>query len=617
MKKIFVVMMLLLTISVSFAEEEHVIYGPDDVVYNEYLKIEEPFMRLCVSGESKTYESLTAGVVESVEFCFQPNFYTYYGFDSYDEGITSLVKNGISKKYVTENITIRLNDKETLSYVGFEAESVLVEVGDEVEVGTTLGTIGYGVKSVGEKNLLIEYVKSGKLRSMNELYKTREEKVIEEVLTITEQQELYRIFRQTLLSLHPNLNAYVTKKELNEKFEILEDELNEPLTKRQLFLSLNRVVRRIRDNHTYIKKTFPLEYDLPVKIGYIEGDWYILDVYVACDIEVGETVESINGVKMNDMYNMLIDGAGQCDGYNFGFDHMYLLKESEALVSGFKYLYDIYYEPKMGDDFNIVTNKHEASLKLGDYDIEKAGKPFKYLEISEYPSTTHVRINTMSLNESYLKEIEDALKGSKDNILIDLRSNFGGEAMYVAEVFKFITDKPFRVDSKYEVRQKGACYALKHTTNLTTLNIFDHYVYDKETSLYKIDKNSHPELFSIHEGMNLCKGKNIYVLTSEVTGSAASQLASLIQNNGGTVLGREGAGNPYQMCGLKYANVRLHDTDMYLQIPLIRTTQDSGNLSDRGVVPDYHIPLTLEEVLHKKDTTLSEALKYIDTLHIK
>ncbi len=48
--------------------------------------------------------------------------------------------------------------------------------------------------------------------------------------------------------------------------------------------------------------------------------------------------------------------------------------------------------------------------------------------------------------------IQQALETEKENIVIDLRKNFGGSMGNIALIYQWLTDKPFHVDKKYELK---------------------------------------------------------------------------------------------------------------------------------------------------------------------
>ncbi|MFZ5352574.1 MAG: S41 family peptidase [Bacillota bacterium] len=645
-----------------------VIYGPEDYIYNRYLKKDEPFMRYCLSGEKVSDAvSLTEGTVQSIQYSFNPNFYMTYVFESYEEAVKSLEKNNVDTKYINMTLCISISKSEKLYYIGIEPDTINVAKGQSIEKGSYLGKIGYGIKDVGEKNLTISYEVNNKLADITQLpgasstkydtvnkdsrneaadakknvntgEKNTEGSVIKEsqvyeidyrndCLSIDELNDIYAIFYQSLTEGHPSLYAYTGKEHLDAAFKELKSKLNKPLRRNELFLYLNEIIHLIKDNHTYITKSYlvnedmPYEipYALPVKLGFINGKCYVLDIYSASEqLNIGDEITAINDESIDIVYKKLYKAAGTADGNIKGFSDIYMLKESPFLGSGFKYLYDIVYMPKQGDPFVIKTSHGKAAYTLGSLEIpEKKPDDYKYIETTTINDTLVLEINTMSLTDEHFDIIEKAFKKpNTKNIIIDLRKNMGGSSESIGRLFRLLYTGPFVINKRYEVRSNKPYEFNKYSMNLSNdIECFTDYVYDDKADCFYIDRQTNPAEFTETHGENLCEGKNIYVLTSELTGSAACVFSSMIQyHKVGLILGREGSGGVHHMSGLKFSEVRLGESGLLLQVPLVKIIPNyiSSNVEyGKGVIPDKIISYTLEEEISNNDLTLTAALEYI------
>lgn len=83
------------------------------------------------------------------------------------------------------------------------------------------------------------------------------------------------------------------------------------------------------------------------------------------------------------------------------------------------------------------------------------------------------------------------------------------------------------------------------------------------------------------------------------------------------IVGRETGSCYYQMNAEKFANILLLSTGMKLRIPMVKIiTRSKPNPLipfGRGVIPDYEVALTFDELTKPKDVILERTLSIIDT----
>ena len=108
------------------------------------------------------------------------------------------------------------------------------------------------------------------------------------------------------------------------------------------------------------------------------------------------------------------------------------------------------------------------------------------------------------------------------------------------------------------------------------------------------------------------------MLTNENSCSAATLFpALLVRNHRGVIVGRETRTAYHYMNALKFADIRLPNTTLTITIPLVYCRFDSV-VNDRvpygrGVLPDYPVPLTIDELSGKNgDAILNHTLQLIE-----
>ena len=116
------------------------------------------------------------------------------------------------------------------------------------------------------------------------------------------------------------------------------------------------------------------------------------------------------------------------------------------------------------------------------------------------------------------------------------------------------------------------------------------------------------------------KGK-LYILTNENSASAATDFpAHLVRAGRSVTIGRETATAYHYMTALKFAYLFLPHSHIEYQLPLIKAVTAS-DVSERfpygrGLLPDYEVPLTREEIFSStEDVILNRAQEIIKQNH--
>ena len=110
-------------------------------------------------------------------------------------------------------------------------------------------------------------------------------------------------------------------------------------------------------------------------------------------------------------------------------------------------------------------------------------------------------------------------------------------------------------------------------------------------------------------------GGKIYVLTNGQSYSAATLFpAVLVRNRRGVSVGRETGTGYHYMTALKFADIRLPNTFQTIRIPMVQLVFDNTvcerTPAGRGLLPDYELPLTFNEVTDGPDGQTDVMLEY-------
>ncbi|MGN7786544.1 S41 family peptidase [Niabella sp. 22666] len=231
-----------------------------------------------------------------------------------------------------------------------------------------------------------------------------------------------------------------------------------------------------------------------------------------------------------------------------------------------------------------------------------------YSDFDDHTRSAVLTVNSFNLNESYAyKEFSNFFrevnKRGYKNVIIDIRSNGGGNPNISALLYSFISLKPFRNIFNYRTRTIDIAYPEYAITNGRKMS--DEDIQDQKNFLYqRYDKDDKTGFYigntRLREGQlenfppdkDAFKG-NVYVLTGGGTVSAATYFASLVQkNNRGLIVGKETGSGENATTAAWFLTYELPGTKSVLTVPMselyfFNAVADKG----RGVMPDKELPI--------------------------
>lgn len=433
--------------------------------------------------------------------------------------------------------------------------------------------------------------------------------------SVNELKEDFNFWRNRIEKKHPLLYFYTSKKKIDNCFDSLYQQINGPMTEIDFMKLLTPVIALIQDGHnnitpseTALAKIRNYKYLLPLELKFINKRLFVIQDFSSSDLSLtGLEITSINSVSSQEMFlkflsNMARDGnnyqypianINQSFRYyfhtHFGFTNEYLItyrtkenKENSCSIIG-KSLDSIQKEKlkrytkadeisTSGLKFNIIDSIQTAVLNIKTFSPLKSNRRFKK-EISNY--------------------FEDIKNRNVSNLIIDLRDNGGGNPNLVKFILQHLFDQPFE--------QATECRIVKKSR--------------KDIFSERTKKRWYPWY-----GIGYFKSKNnnfkgsIYVLVNEGTFSAGVIFASVLKKyNRAVFIGNETGGNPIIMAGyLMKTSWKLPNTKIQVSPGTLCTIYDDLNLNlGRGLIPNYRIHTTAEDLISNHDRTLHYAIKLI------
>jgi C-terminal processing protease CtpA/Prc len=457
---------------------------------------------------------------------------------------------------------------------------------------------------------------------------------------------------QILKDGHPGLYWYISKKQLDGKFDSLKTAIKEPLTTIQFYQKLAPVVAAIRCGHTALRIPSAIPVDkseketLKNKIYPLRQFSYAVvdDKLIVINnksknknIKTGAEVLEIDHKPVSNIFKTVSTGFSY-DGYNSQ-------PRNKRIERSFPQLYKIYFEEKDSVLIKYKTDTNTVETLIGYYDKKKEEEEKKKLDTAkkiakknvEKPVRTlkyrgkkvnneyeidfkfldkekdvaYMKIKSFSVPTAnfpaFYKQCFDSIALAKSkNLVIDIRNNPGGTLSASLALFSYLTDKEFVYLSK--PINNGNFSADKYATGVKKLRYYL-TAFNDNGNLYEDEAGN---FFSFMKGYSLQKPKannfkgKVYVLINEFSFSASSLLSANLKGiKRATFVGTETGGGANQCTAGRIPVVTLKNTKLGLRLGLNKMAPIyQQELYGRGVFPDVEIKSTLEDRISNYDREL-------------
>ncbi|RYG52483.1 MAG: peptidase S41 [Chitinophagaceae bacterium] len=451
-------------------------------------------------------------------------------------------------------------------------------------------------------------------------------------------KEDFSIFQGALEESHPSLYWFTPKEKMDAAFSEVYSHLNDSMTERQFRTHLLKVITSIRCGHTSINyskrfsryldtaglKLFPLGFKVWKDTLAVTANLNRKDSI----FRRGTVVKSINNYSSKQLIDTFFnyitgDGYSQAGRYQtlstFGtFGVLY--KNVLGLTDSFA----ITYVTPEGSDA-VATIPVYKPVK-DSVEVSDSLKPEKYSQRDRRTlrrfSTRHVQVDT-SLNSAYMllntfstgTNLRKFFRTSFKNIdrlglkhlVIDVRSNGGGEAGNSTLLTQYLTDHKFKVgDSLYAVKRSS-----KYRDYIKFQPIY--WLITSVITHKRSDGNFHFGYYERHTFRPFKKHHfdgSIYILTGGNSFSATTLFAQELKGQKNvTIVGEETGGGAYGNTAWIIPELTLPNTRLRVGIPKFRFVMRRELVKEgRGVMPDVFAAPTAKDIQKGIDVKL-EAVK--------
>lgn len=447
-------------------------------------------------------------------------------------------------------------------------------------------------------------------------------------------QRDYTLFRNILEESHPGLYWYTPKDSMDYYFDWGYRQLNDSMTEPQFRSILSYVIARIKCGHTntrYSRKF--LHYldtarlpQFPVSIKVLANDTVVLNNSLQrsnVKLARGTVLTSLNGAPIKQVVDSLVKHIPQ-DGNNENY-LMQTISNRGALggwlrlIAGYTPQYELGYSDSLGMEhktsFSLVQPAKKDSTKKPL--LPEIRKKFnrreqkanvldgaRSLQIDTSLSTGYMTINTFNngyqLKSFFRSAFRELRRNKVAHLVVDIRSNGGGNVAHSTFLTKKIVDKPFKLaDSLYAIKRKSKYGNLVRYNSVTGL--FMHFITHKEA-----DGRLHFGYFERKwfkpSGRDHYNGQ-VYVLTGPNSFSASAIFARTVKGQDNvTLIGEETGGAAYGNSAWFIPDVRLPETGIRFRLPKFRLIIDKNAIKDgRGVLPDIEVKSTRQSIIENRD----------------
>ncbi|RRB01139.1 S41 family peptidase [Larkinella rosea] len=408
----------------------------------------------------------------------------------------------------------------------------------------------------------------------------------------------FTLFCENLRQQHAGLYRYRSKKEMDRLLDSCHATLSHSMTSTEFSNTIRFVISAIGCGHTNC--SLPAElmdwYGTSAKMFPLQLWFSGRKAFSLCTSRTGipakSEVTAIDGRPIDEIRQTLFrylpsDGRIQSRKY-------WIMNRD-----GFPFLYRFIYGDKTAFRVTYKTPTGAIQTTSLSADSLKNTSCFQYNSGSEkLLQLTYTADNVALLTIKTFSN--DRLKASRDDfetflktafkelqaknvsrLLIDLRGNGGGDDVNGSLLYSYLTTKPF------------AYFASLQSTTQTFLN-----------------KTDHPGLEMQNPSENNYKGA-VYFLIDGLSFSTTADFCAIAKSNHrGTFIGEETGGGYAGNNSGEMFRITLPNTAIRISIPKIRYANAVKKVTpdDRGVIPDYPVNPTINELLQKRDVALEFAV---------
>ncbi len=455
-----------------------------------------------------------------------------------------------------------------------------------------------------------------------------------------ELQQDYSLLRNILEKKHPSIYWYTSKDSMDMYFEKYYHSIEDSMTEQQFgWKIIAPLTHQLHCGHTsfgmskaynkWVRNKKIASFPLFMKIW---NDTMVVTANLNRKdtiLKRGTLVTSVNGLRYKDLTQTMFGYLTE-DGYADNVNYLRLSNNFPYYhrnIFGLSKQYTIQFLDSSGNERSIkvplFTFPKDSSQKIKKLPpAKKSGYQRRQqrllsarsLAIDTINNTAVITLNTFSkgrLRKFFRQSFRYIRKTNISNLVLDLRSNGGGEISSSTLLTKYVTKYPFKVaDTSFAVAKTLGPYT-KYIKGKFLNNIWLFFLTKKKADgLYHFGLWER-KLYNPKNANHF--GGDLYVLTNGSTFSASALFCNAVKGQPGIALvGEETGGGWHGNDGIMIPDITLPNTRIRVRLPLFRLVQYHHVPKDgRGIMPDIFIGTNYEALVNGIDKKMQVVMEMI------
>ncbi len=614
---------------------------------NTYIDNELNFDNIFIGGnEGDTVIAPADGKIISYGYSYHTKLNYSFSFNTPVKNFTEDTKAiaeskaGVIKQQFV-NITVGIKTGNSNIYIGGLKPLNVLKTGQRVKKGDPIGVIGHSYHKIPEPSISISISKKQKPADpmtpfgLNTTFIPPTKSVKKSILSSDEMNQDLDILTNAIKEGFPGLYDYITPEDFQKQTDIVKKQINNPLKPHVFENHLKNLMLNIHDFHLGIISEPLKRMKIPRYLSDIRFGWLNDTLIVTNTIEertdlIGKQIISIDGISADSLKTI----TGNYIPQQYASSDAYVKAYTEYVnLAIFDWGY-FYYNKIDNSKYKMnITFKDGTSEQFAGYGYNRSKKTKFASSWKEYyrtnwyktknfdtrilsDSIAYLGLNSFQLNDVELDSITSFIKmvtnRHLNNLIIDVRNNFGGDTKVIDHIYSLIADKPFNQHDYKMVNRRGNFKFMEYCLNYTNdYEIFPEFGKKKEDNhYYEYNTNTiKPDSLVNYKG-------RVYVLTNEISFSAATVFPAMVHKyKRGAVVGRETRGAYHQLKAEKFAQVKLPNSGIVVRIPLIKIVFEEDKNTDipfgRGVIPDFPVKFSLNEMSYAGGDSILNYTKHL------
>ena len=461
----------------------------------------------------------------------------------------------------------------------------------------------------------------------------------------------FRYLRRMLEETHPGLYRYTSKAQMQAKMDSIDQSLNQPLSFYAFFKTVAALMADIRCAHTHAlpQKNWREQFNTTLKtIPFFlfpsqKRPYVLLNGTTDQTIKPGFELLTINGQSMEAIRQQLFryywaDGyiessrSATLKGELFALFYYWFIGQPDTFALTFR--------SPAGDTvrFETPAKPYAPSLKtmkknpvnkqmVAWYNRKKPKHPWRLYFPDSLAHTAFLRLDgfggegakngaqAITIFQRFMdKAMSQIQQKQSQNLIVDVRSNTGGWDSQGIQLLTYLLKADTAVvyyTRQHSVTDSSEFIQFSDLSEADRRNVKNELIpeHDGTFTLKQGSDTREPRRYAPKP--NRFRGRVYILMNGESVSTASEFLAVAHANKVGVFVGVESGGAYEGGNGSSFVNLDLPKSGIQVTTPLVyyNNAVPEPKQKGRGTMPDYYVPVTINDLLYHTDSQLNFVIK--------